>query len=323
MPDPMSVTQEQVTRADYDAAIVEAVRSANFALAEEIANEERSLRLGLVPDQDVTEAVQRAARHRIQSAPPSQDVVEALLKAANDGYHDRDDYPPFALTSFDDRPRWNDYLRRVAADLPALSRPTPTEGLAGAILRGVGKISGDGWKDTTRKGEVVFVWNVEQPKPHAPGQYPRIGCEGWTASTEQYDFAPVTAADVPAIRAALRTQEAPPIHRCPTSNDPDLEGPRRARPEAVEAAARAIMDGYHRAFPGAGRLALSTGMDLARAAIAALSEQPRTDAAGMRELLQEARNYVESEAEAATDDDGEGMARDLLARIDHALGEGR
>jgi NTP pyrophosphatase (non-canonical NTP hydrolase) len=62
-----------------------------------------------------------------------------------------------------------------------------------AVLKGVGKINGDGWKDTTRIGEVVFVWNTEMPKPYKAGQYPRIGNQcGWTASTEQYNFSPAT-----------------------------------------------------------------------------------------------------------------------------------
>lgn len=71
------------------------------------------------------------------------------------------------------------------------------------ILKGIGKINGDGWKDVTRKGETVFVWNEEMPAPHAPGQYPRIGNEGWSASTSQYDFTPATAADARDLRAAI------------------------------------------------------------------------------------------------------------------------
>jgi hypothetical protein len=41
------------------------------------------------------------------------------------------------------------------------------------ILKGVGKINGDGWKDTTKIGQIVFAWNAELPKPYAPGQFPR------------------------------------------------------------------------------------------------------------------------------------------------------
>lgn len=72
-----------------------------------------------------------------------------------------------------------------------------------AVLKGVGKINGDGWKDTTTKSEVMFAWNAEKPAPYSPGQYPRVGNEGWTASTSQYSFTPATADDVPAILAAL------------------------------------------------------------------------------------------------------------------------
>ncbi|MCK6105081.1 MULTISPECIES: hypothetical protein [unclassified Brevundimonas] len=71
------------------------------------------------------------------------------------------------------------------------------------MLKGVGKINGDGWKDATTEGEIVFVWNAGKPTPYAPGQYPRVGNEGWSASTSQYDFTPATANDVPAILALL------------------------------------------------------------------------------------------------------------------------
>lgn len=78
-----------------------------------------------------------------------------------------------------------------------------------AILKGIGKINGDGWKDVTREGEVVFVWNRELPAPYSPGQFPRVGLENWSASTDQYDFSPADADDVDAIRAALSTPTAP------------------------------------------------------------------------------------------------------------------
>ena len=48
-----------------------------------------------------------------------------VLKRANDGYHDRDDYPPFALVSWDDRARWNAYLRKINAELDAAKAPSP------------------------------------------------------------------------------------------------------------------------------------------------------------------------------------------------------
>lgn len=60
------------------------------------------------------------------------------------------------------------------------------------ILKGIGRINGDGWKDTTRIGEVVYAWNAELPRPYAEGQFPRVGCPGWSASTSQYDFTPAT-----------------------------------------------------------------------------------------------------------------------------------
>lgn len=64
------------------------------------------------------------------------------------------------------------------------------------ILKGIGKINGDGFKDTTRIGQVVFVWNEELQRPYAPGQYPRVGCRGWAASTDQFDFTPATYEEV-------------------------------------------------------------------------------------------------------------------------------
>jgi hypothetical protein len=64
------------------------------------------------------------------------------------------------------------------------------------ILKGVGKINGDGWKDTTKVGEIVYAWNAELPRPYSEGQFPRVGCPGWSASTEQYDFKPATMDEV-------------------------------------------------------------------------------------------------------------------------------
>ena len=84
----------------------------------------------------------------------------------------------------------------------------PTEKERTAILKGVGRINGDGWKDVTRIGEVVYVWNDERPTPYAPGQFPRIGNDcAWTASREQYDFTPATLAEVRECFDALLAQE--------------------------------------------------------------------------------------------------------------------
>jgi hypothetical protein len=78
--------------------------------------------------------------------------------------------------------------------LAAQVAPAGAQNAAGQILKGIGKIDGDGWKDVTRKGEVVFVWNTELPRPYKVGQFPRIGNNcGWSASTAQYDFQPATA----------------------------------------------------------------------------------------------------------------------------------
>lgn len=60
------------------------------------------------------------------------------------------------------------------------------------ILKGIGKKDGDGWKDVTKVGEVVYVWNKEKPEPYAKGQYPRIGNEGWSAGVDQFDFFPAS-----------------------------------------------------------------------------------------------------------------------------------
>ena len=86
---------------------------------------------------------------------------------------------------------------------PALPPASPARTPMGGpqVLKGVGKINGDGWKDTTTIGEVVYVWNAEKPSPYAPGQYPRIGNEGWSASTAQYDFSPASVDEVRALAA--------------------------------------------------------------------------------------------------------------------------
>ena len=96
------------------------------------------------------------------------------------------------------------------------------------VLKGVGKINGDGWKDTTSIGEVVYVWNAEKPSPYAPGQYPRIDNEGWSASTAQYDFSPASVDEVRALTA-------------PTPMGGELEALR----EAASGVADALHDAAH------------------------------------------------------------------------------
>lgn len=64
------------------------------------------------------------------------------------------------------------------------------------ILKGTGLYNGDGWKDTTRLGETVYVWCSPLPAPHEPGQYPRVLYPGWSASVHQYAFQPATVEEV-------------------------------------------------------------------------------------------------------------------------------
>lgn len=71
----------RVTQADYDAAIVAAVRSGNSILAEDISEEVESVALGIVPNADVVAAVQEAARHRIIAVNHHQALVDALREA--------------------------------------------------------------------------------------------------------------------------------------------------------------------------------------------------------------------------------------------------
>ena len=105
-----------------------------------------------------------------------------------------------ALLSCKDVGSGRAHLARILA---ALSPASPARTPMGEpqVLKGVGKINGDGWKDTTSIGEVVYVWNAEKPSPYAPGQYPRIDNEGWSASTAQYDFSPASVDEVRALAA--------------------------------------------------------------------------------------------------------------------------
>lgn len=45
-----------------------------------------------------------------------QEFANALLKKLDDGYHNREDYPPFAIDSMTDRNRYRYYVRTVAAE---------------------------------------------------------------------------------------------------------------------------------------------------------------------------------------------------------------
>lgn len=71
------------------------------------------------------------------------------------------------------------------------------------VLKGVAKFGGDGFKDPTVKGQVVYVWNQEKPSPYKPGQFPRVGNgSGWTAERDQFEF---TAASMDEIVDVLET----------------------------------------------------------------------------------------------------------------------
>lgn len=92
------------------------------------------------------------------------------------------------------------------------------EAVAGRrILKGVAKTDGDGWKDTRKAGDVVFVWDVVMPAPYADGQYPRVGTEGWTASVSDFSFAP---ADPKEVAALLDSGDAATHY----ADDVDLDG---------------------------------------------------------------------------------------------------
>lgn len=96
------------------------------------------------------------------------------------------------------------------------------------ILKGIGKINGDGWNDTTVVGEIVYVWADELPPPHAPGQFLRVGDQcGWTASTSQYEFESATPNDIrQAIEdlaqkvwdQAIELERLNPTRRCGAAN---------------------------------------------------------------------------------------------------------
>lgn len=64
---------------------------------------------------------------------------------------------------------------------------TPREGRF-AIFKGVGRYNGDGWKDGTTKGEVIFTYGRQLPRPYGAGQFERVGNICMTATAKQYDF---------------------------------------------------------------------------------------------------------------------------------------
>ena len=65
-----------------------------------------------------------------------------------------------------------------------------------AIFKATRRENGDGWKDTAKAGDVVFVHNVTLPSPYAPGQMQRLGQDSWTVSAEEWDLVPATPQEV-------------------------------------------------------------------------------------------------------------------------------
>src|SRR5258708_21664521 len=58
------------------------------------------------------------------------DQAQWIKNAISDGYHRRNDYPPFELMSFHDRPRYHEYVCRVINDMtePQPTNPQPQRG---------------------------------------------------------------------------------------------------------------------------------------------------------------------------------------------------
>jgi len=55
---------------------------------------------------------------------------DRIIQRANEGYHTRlttgpKDYPPFALSSMEDRIRWSKYIKTIADEIEAEDRHDP------------------------------------------------------------------------------------------------------------------------------------------------------------------------------------------------------
>ena len=95
----------------------------------------------------------------------------------------------------------------------------------------------EGWADRAGQLGKWFAEYAEHHRAKAEAIDALPGSEAWAKverNLRRARYAYTLQDDI-----ALRTQEARPLHRCPTSNDPDLEGPRTARPEAGEQERRA------------------------------------------------------------------------------------
>ncbi len=49
-----------------------------------------------------------------------------VIQTANNGYHDRDDYPPYALDPMSDRNRWMDYLWKINKEIDEAAKGKPS-----------------------------------------------------------------------------------------------------------------------------------------------------------------------------------------------------
>lgn len=45
------------------------------------------------------------------------ETLEKVIRTINDAYHDRDDYPPYKLMSFDDRAVYHLYILKLIEEL--------------------------------------------------------------------------------------------------------------------------------------------------------------------------------------------------------------
>lgn len=69
------------------------------------------------------------------------------------------------------------------------------------VLKGVASSNADWKSGDWVKGDVVFVWNAELPRPYSAGQFPRVGNEGWSASAADFDFTQATPEEIAQLEA--------------------------------------------------------------------------------------------------------------------------
>jgi hypothetical protein len=59
------------------------------------------------------------SERKATAAPPKPTLGDRIIQRANDGYRGREDYPSYALTPWDDRPRWSAYIKKIADEIEA------------------------------------------------------------------------------------------------------------------------------------------------------------------------------------------------------------